>query len=314
MGREAGGRAGGMGHAVLVYHADGGPASAGEYRGRFVTLPDPSTGEGTTYLLRDVVEGKVDRGEGGASCSGSGSACHLQEVQWHKQRYGAWFVGDSVVEDGSMYMASLVDPLFVVLPVLEASSKEAEARFMDAESVCEASRLGEMFPDMFEVCAQSASAWGSVCDVKVAGGEQYFRFNPERALAWMVLKVSSTRDGLLALDPGYGRMDATALNAYAVGIVGEYVSAEWLAKVSAKVGVSVEEAKGAPAKVEAFVQSHAAPTHDGPGSAKDTGRQGPAKKAKTQGDGLTAKQRDLKKGAKGTQSLLGFFGAGAAKK
>jgi len=307
--------AGTMGPVVLVYHADGGGHPSGEYRGRFVTLPDPCTGEGAAYLLRDAQEREDGEEEGaqGDTRVSSSSGCHLQEVQWHKQRYGAWFVGDTVIEDGSMYLASLVDPLFIVLPVLEKSLSDGQdTPFMDAESVCETSRMGETYPDLFEVCGQSSSAWGAVCDVKVAGGDQFFRFNPDRALAWLHIKVSSVREALLGTkDTLYENMEPKALDAFAVGIVSEYLSAEWMAKVAQKFGVSVEDAKGAPAKVEAFVQSHAAPTHDGQPFAKDGGRQGPAKKAKVAGDGLTAKQRELKKGAKGTKSLMGFFSAGS---
>ena len=46
---------------------------------------------------------------------------HLQEVNWYKERYRSWFVGDAVLEDGSMYLCTPVDPLFLALPLLESS-------------------------------------------------------------------------------------------------------------------------------------------------------------------------------------------------
>ncbi len=46
---------------------------------------------------------------------------HLQEVNWYKERFRSWFVGDAVLEDGSMYLCTPVDPLFLALPLLESS-------------------------------------------------------------------------------------------------------------------------------------------------------------------------------------------------
>ena len=46
---------------------------------------------------------------------------HLQEVNWYKERYRSWFIGDSVLEGGSMYLCTPVDPLFLALPMMESS-------------------------------------------------------------------------------------------------------------------------------------------------------------------------------------------------
>ena len=46
---------------------------------------------------------------------------HLQEVNWYKERYRSWFIGDSVLEDGSMYLCTPVDPLFLALPLMESN-------------------------------------------------------------------------------------------------------------------------------------------------------------------------------------------------
>ncbi len=51
---------------------------------------------------------------------------HLQEVNWFKERYRAWFVGDNVIDDGGLYLCTPVDPLLMALPLLEASRKEVK--------------------------------------------------------------------------------------------------------------------------------------------------------------------------------------------
>ncbi|OMP03527.1 Ribonuclease H2, subunit B [Corchorus olitorius] len=47
-------------------------------------------------------------------CNGS-----LQELHWFKQSYGSWFLGDYVSEDGSLYTATPIDPVFIMLPIFE---------------------------------------------------------------------------------------------------------------------------------------------------------------------------------------------------
>jgi hypothetical protein len=61
---------------------------------------------------------------------------HLQEVNWYKERYRSWFIDDSVQGDGSLYLCTPVDPLFLALPLLEASRQQVSCSvlyFNDAE-------------------------------------------------------------------------------------------------------------------------------------------------------------------------------------
>ena len=49
---------------------------------------------------------------------------HVQEVNWYKERFRSWFVGDAVIADGGLYLSTPVDPLFLALPILEASRRQ----------------------------------------------------------------------------------------------------------------------------------------------------------------------------------------------
>ncbi|GKU98961.1 hypothetical protein SLEP1_g11890 [Rubroshorea leprosula] len=59
----------------------------------------------------------------GATRDSSGcllSLRHLnQELHWFKKSYGSWFLGDYVCEDGRLYTATPVDPVFILLPIFE---------------------------------------------------------------------------------------------------------------------------------------------------------------------------------------------------
>ena len=51
----------------------------------------------------------------------------LLELNWHKAAYTSWFVGDAVLEDGGLYAATPVDPLLVLLPLLERQRGQARS-------------------------------------------------------------------------------------------------------------------------------------------------------------------------------------------
>ncbi|GKV41629.1 hypothetical protein SLEP1_g49135 [Rubroshorea leprosula] len=59
----------------------------------------------------------------GATRDGSGCLLSLrylnQELHWFKKSYGSWFLGDYVCEDGRLYTATPVDPVFILLPIFE---------------------------------------------------------------------------------------------------------------------------------------------------------------------------------------------------
>ena len=43
----------------------------------------------------------------------------LHEFHWYKEQYSSWFVGESVIQDGGIYLGTPVDPLFAALPIIE---------------------------------------------------------------------------------------------------------------------------------------------------------------------------------------------------
>ncbi|KAK4558818.1 hypothetical protein RGQ29_008181 [Quercus rubra] len=74
------------------------PEETGNGIGQMLSLRRPKSGNTACYLLVNGL---------------------LQELHWFKQSYGSWFVGDYVCEDGSLYTATPVDPVFIFLPIFE---------------------------------------------------------------------------------------------------------------------------------------------------------------------------------------------------
>ena len=79
-----------------------------------------------------------------------------------------------------------------------------------------------------------------VCDSKDVGGQYYYRLSEPRTLAWLRLKIASTKAALAASHSGFASMEDIGLAAYAAGLLGEYVSPEWNSKLATSLGISSE--------------------------------------------------------------------------
>ena len=62
-------------------------------------LPHPRTGEGAQYLLNT-------------------SSSTLYEILNFREDNRTWFLGDRIVDDGSLLLSTPVDPTFIILPSL----------------------------------------------------------------------------------------------------------------------------------------------------------------------------------------------------
>lgn len=83
--------------------------------------------------------------------------------------YGGYLYVSSYPTDGAVYVATSIDPLFVVLPHLETAANRG---FCDAETIVETmggAALG--IPALFE------ANFAAVCDCKAAGGQSYYLLN-----------------------------------------------------------------------------------------------------------------------------------------
>eukprot|EP00798_Chlamydomonas_sp_ICE-L_P004557 gene4557-14737_t len=159
---------------VLIAHSSA-PAAAGI--GESFSVPDRNGKQSQAYLWA-----------GGC----------LQEVNRFKQKQSSWFVGGGVVSDGGVYMATPVDPIFVLLPVLErsrAKTASSSGMFCPLEQI-----LSDPISPALHVLLNGGGGGGgegeevqgsapsttpiselllSVCEVKDAGGDKYYRVSDE---------------------------------------------------------------------------------------------------------------------------------------
>ncbi|EMS63126.1 Ribonuclease H2 subunit B [Triticum urartu] len=116
----------------------------------------------------------------------------LHEFNWFKERYGSWFLGDYVCEDGSVYYCTLVDPIFVLLPLFEA------ARMSNGKDLGKFRQLDEIlyiegYPGYQHLMSIAGKHMELVCEVKEVANMKFFRLDDSKVLTWMCCKC---REGI----------------------------------------------------------------------------------------------------------------------
>ncbi|XVF52136.1 hypothetical protein PTKIN_Ptkin04bG0240400 [Pterospermum kingtungense] len=183
------------------------PGANGNGSARLLSLRHPKSGVRTSYLLSNGL---------------------LQELHWFKQSYGSWFLGDYVSKDGSMYTATPIDPVFIMLPIFE------EARMKKGDDPGKFRQLDEIlfisdYPGYQHLFSIAENCMQVVCEIKEIGSSKFFRLDDMKVMAWLYCKVCQLKQTLPALDQNYAAREEKDTLADAVSILGEYLKDEpWL--------------------------------------------------------------------------------------
>ncbi|XP_019265951.1 PREDICTED: ribonuclease H2 subunit B [Nicotiana attenuata] len=213
------------------------PSKDGNKVGQLLSLQHPKSGNATCYICVD------------------GS---LQELHWFKQSYGSWFLGDYVCEDGRLYTATPVDPVFVLLPIFE------EARMKKKDDLGKFRQLDEItyvvgYPGYQNLSSVAENCMQVVCDVKDIGKTKFYRLNDEKVLKWLCFKVIQLKKTLLTLDKNYAARDTKEILTDAVSIIGEYLRDEpWLKLLCNKLSIDLQDDTKA-----SNSELHSSPTENG---------------------------------------------------
>ncbi|KAL5537672.1 hypothetical protein UlMin_043997 [Ulmus minor] len=208
----------GLDEIRLLIAPDGGVLGNGV--GRLLSLRHPKSGNSTCYILNNEL---------------------LQELHWFKQPYTSWFLGDYVAEDGRLYTATPVDPVFILLPIFE------EARMMKGDDLGKFRQLDEIllidgYPGYQQLLSIAENCMQIVCQVKEIGSSNFFRLDDSKVMAWLYYKVCQLKQSLLTLDKNYAAQDEKVTLSDAVSVLGEYVKHDpWLKQLCARLGVNLEE-------------------------------------------------------------------------
>ena len=126
-----------------------------------ISLTHPRTGSGAKFIIHEK---------------------DVYEVNSFQERYRSWFIGQSVVSNGNLYMTTRVDPLFLVIPVLSTDCTERaipiDQLLVDTESLKNGRLLDVLSDDQLDL----------VADVKRSGDIQALKYNKGKTLNWLQRK------------------------------------------------------------------------------------------------------------------------------
>ncbi|CAB4266554.1 unnamed protein product [Prunus armeniaca] len=165
----------------------------------------------------------------------------LQELNWFKQPYTSWFLGDYVAEDGGLYTATPVDPVFILLPIFE------EARMKKGDDLGKFRLVDEIifvegYPGYQKLLSIAENCMQVVCEIKEIGSSKFFRLDDSKVLAWMYHKVCQLKQTLSTLDNNYAAREEKDRLIDAVSILGEYLDEPWLKLLSDRLRIDLTEA------------------------------------------------------------------------
>ncbi|CAH3120028.1 unnamed protein product [Pocillopora meandrina] len=270
----------------------------------FIKIPHPRTGMEQQFLL-------------------SHSGEKIFEVLKFTEEPRSWFIEDSVQKDGSLFVITPVDPLFLVLPYLTKYSQ----KFRTLDQLL----LDDEHPSICRLtgCLRSDEIL-NICDVKGDDDLQVFRLDKEKTIAWLKTKVEQTANGISqsSVHVSKGSQSATFIRSrrhmdasrsdyvsYAFGLVSEYLSLQWSERLKESLGITDEAQLSSP---EGPPTKRAKVTDEVPEATEDYSKEFSKLNSKTENDKtatkLTAAQKSLSKvDKKGMKSISSFFGGAGGK-
>ncbi|XP_077168007.1 ribonuclease H2 subunit B isoform X2 [Paroedura picta] len=215
---KSGGDGGGQWVMVAPESAINPPKKAGN-RPLFTQLRNPSTGQAALYLF-------------------SSDARQLFEVKAFHEEYRSWFIGQAVQQDGRLFFATPVDPLFFVLFYL-AKAEEEQGKFQPLDQILVDTEFSAC--TMLLQCTDISKYIHHIAEEKETGRRKFYKYSEEKILKWLRKKVIQTVQVLKDHDVCVGGkvQSATFISSkklagateedyirYAHGLISEYITEE----------------------------------------------------------------------------------------
>eukprot|EP00041_Stephanoeca_diplocostata_P014046 m.252143 g.252143 ORF g.252143 m.252143 type:complete len:322 (-) comp19556_c1_seq1:135-1100(-) len=276
-----------------------------------VSLPHPNTGDPARYVL---LRGKDDKG------------CSVFELNCFEDKIDrSWFVGNTVQQTGELYLCTPIDPMLLVLPLLEKHMHKPN--FLTLDQILDDGTYTAF--SFLEACLAMVEELEHVCDVRGEGKYKGYKLNHERLILWLKEKVSRTAETLLDTDiPLSGTAQSANFSRsttskakptqaqrtlYAYGVVSEYLQASHAESLRKEIGVaaaSVQDNAAAASNSEKSTKetvASAAPANSSRGPCEDysVGFQPAAKPADKPTSAAAKKLAKIDK--KGMKSMMSFF-------
>lgn len=196
-----------------------------EEEGTFCKMPHPQNGVENLFLFK------------------TGGVYQLMRCQ---EKYRSWFIDNSVQKDGSMFMITPIDPLFLALPYLERSSVKDKYVPLDNILVEENYQLAML---KLEECLTKKSLF-NICNCKGSDDLFAYKADESKILAWLSLKAKKLASHLSKSDVQVDQSTARVRNMvqlvekseedcirYAWMVVSDYLTSQWSEKLRENLNI-----------------------------------------------------------------------------
>ena len=264
---------------------------------KFLRLRHPKTSSGSCFLYNSAEK-------------------KLLEVMSYNEDHRSWFIGSKVVADGRMLVATPVHPLYLLLPYIRKAEK-----LVPLDQMLE----DEEFPETESILLDclTDTQLEIVADRKGSKDLNVWKFNQEKTLSWLEKKVKvlaqtfreSSEDLSEGASSSIYKSEAACEDhqylRFALGVLQEYLGGELSAQLEEKLDLPKEEVKSGtkrlssvPAEEEENKPSKRVKMEGG-GPTEDYSQGAKKNVVKEE---VSAKQKALAQSAKGTKSIMSFFG------
>eukprot|EP00040_Diaphanoeca_grandis_P007769 m.42254 g.42254 ORF g.42254 m.42254 type:complete len:317 (-) comp19046_c0_seq1:140-1090(-) len=140
---------------------------------KILSVPHPASGIQTKILCCTSDGGEVDDAE-------------IYEIQRFADKVPrSWFVNNSVFEAGDISLCTSLDPILLILPLLQ--KKQSQPKFLPLDQILD-DKDCSAFAHL-ERCGKLGEALANVCDVRGEGQFRGFRLNSDLLMEYLKKKV-----------------------------------------------------------------------------------------------------------------------------
>lgn len=225
---------------------------------------------------------------------------YLEMVKF-REKQGSWMVNGCAEQDGSLYMAAPLDPLYLVVTLLrQAVGLEPWEDLVD------------FYPELLGVLNSCKGRLPQICDVVETEGEEEvrYRYNESLCLRWLANKVAAVAATLESAAIPVTRGQTPAKEDYmttAFSIISDYVPAVLGCALRSSLGLDAEPAAEGPGSPGVAAPTNKVPKGDRVEQRTPKGQAAASQAQPTAKRGTTKRQQRKADKAEGISSITSFF-------
>ncbi|CAO3570107.1 unnamed protein product [Mortierella alpina] len=190
-----------------------------------ILLPNPSSGLPSRYVIQD------------------GQLFELQASDSEGLR--SWFIEDTIQSDGSLYLITPIDPVFMFIPILDIMRQKthsAEGRYLILEDIFESDQYASL--RQLTQLRHTERDLRLVCEVRDSSALKTFRLDDAKVMSWLKRKVEALvnkfemvpalRNSIAYTEALPETCRSEAITQASLRIVSAYLSDSWATELSAE--------------------------------------------------------------------------------